>query len=659
MDQYSALRQYFGHSAFRGGQEPLIDGILAGRDVLGVMPTGGGKSLCYQIPALLLPGLSLVISPLISLMKDQVAALELTGIPAVCLNSAMTGEEYRAAWGRIRSGECRLVYIAPERLDNEGFLASITQREISLVAVDEAHCISQWGQDFRPSYRRIAGFVEALPTRPVVAAFTATATSRVREDIAAQLGLRDPVKIITGFDRPNLYFDVLRPRDKLAALIALVEERQGKSGIIYCATRSGVEQVCGALCSRGIPATRYHAGLSDEERCRNQEDFQFDRRPVMAATNAFGMGIDKSSVSYVIHYNMPKDLESYYQEAGRAGRDGEPADCILLFAPGDIVTAKFLIGHGGEEEDPAAAAERQKQDLERLSVMTGYCKTQGCYRGYLLDYFGQPHPEQCGRCGACQGERTTADITIPAQMILSCIKRVEKKLGYYVGQSLIIQTLRGGRGHRVKELGLDSLSTYGLMAGQNTRTIREYIDCLEAKGYTYIEAAHETLRPTPMADRVLFHGERVTMAVHGPLPGEASPRRRSGKGREEQLPREGALVRRTEAAPRKAPRSLARAPSRPDPGEEPVPASPVPSAGPGEPDPILLERLREKRTRLAQEARVPAYIIFANATLVDMAKRLPRSQYELLQVAGVGQVKAERYGKEFLEVIRRFLEEGS
>ncbi len=675
MDKQEALRLYFGHDAFRGGQEALIDSILAGRDALGVMPTGGGKSLCYQIPALLLPGLSLVVSPLISLMKDQVAALEVAGIPAVFLNSAMTGEEFRSAWERIRRGDCRLIYVAPERLENEGFLSSIARREISLVAVDEAHCISQWGQDFRPSYRKISAFVEGLPRRPVVAAFTATATRRVREDIAVQLHLRDPLEVVTGFDRPNLFFQVLRPRKKLHALLSLVEERREKSGIVYCATRSAVEQVCDALREAGFPATRYHAGLTDGERRKNQEDFQYDRCPVMAATNAFGMGIDKSNVGYVIHYNMPKDLESYYQEAGRAGRDGEPADCILLFSPGDIVTAKFLIQHSSEEEDEDAARARQKQDLARLETMAGYCKTRGCYRGYLLDYFGQPRPDRCENCGNCLGETTREDITVPAQMILSCVLRVERKLGYFVGRALIVQILRGGHGQRIRDLGLDTLSTYGLMKDRDRQAIGEYIDCLVAQGYAFVEPEHQTFRPTQKADQVLFHGEKVTMAVRALLPGEEKPRRepKEPRGPREPRPQEPREPNpRRERAPREEPpgswarrvlqkdaqRGTAQTPPRPGPEPRSDPEGPAAPAliGPGEPDPILLERLRDERSRLAQEAKVPAYVIFSNAALVDMAKRLPRTLGEFLQVSGVGQVKAQRYGKEFLGVIRGFLE---
>ncbi len=636
-DKYSILGRCFGHSSFRGGQEALIDGILAGRDVLGVMPTGGGKSICYQLPALLLPGLTMVISPLISLMKDQVAALEEAGIPAAFVNSSMTSEEFRTACGAVRSGECRILYVAPERLENEGFVAMVGSREVSLIAVDEAHCVSQWGQDFRPSYLRIAGFAASLPRRPVVAAFTATATQRVQEDILRQLALREPLRVITGFDRPNLCFEVLHPKKKLPTLLSLMEQRRGKSGIIYCATRAKVDQVAQALKEAGFPAARYHAGLEDEERRRSQEDFQYDRCPVMVATNAFGMGIDKSNVSFVIHYNMPKDLESYYQEAGRAGRDGEPADCILLFSPGDIYPAKFLISHGREQgEGGPEEASRQEQELRRLEVMIGYCKSVSCLRGYLLKYFGQPHPESCGNCGVCRSERREEDITIPAQMILSCVKRVERRLGYYVGPALILRVLRGSRSQRIVSLGLDQLTTYGLMKDKDRRLVQQYLDCLTDKGYLFIEEEHGTLRPTASADGVLFRGERVQMLTRGAsragvaeeapeAAGEERerPRRMSGSGRER-----GPARRLTPA------------------GQASGGTAALPQEGE-----TLIDALRRKRTQLAQEGQVPAYVIFSNATLADMAHRVPHNLEEFLQVSGVGEVKAGKYGSQFLTVI--------
>ena len=599
MDKFTVLKQYFGHDAFRPGQEALVDAALSGRDVLGIMPTGGGKSLCYQVPALLLPGVALVISPLISLMKDQVAALAAAGVSAAFLNSSQDLEESRQVWGAVRRGACRLLYVAPERLENQRFAELMASQDIRLVAVDEAHCISQWGQDFRPSYLKIADFVSALPRRPVVAAFTATATARVQEDIALRLGLRDPVRVVTGFDRPNLYFDVQRPgRRKLQALLALLEGRRGKSGIIYCATRSKVERVCEALEAQGFSATRYHAGLEEAERRSNQDDFQYDRRQIMVATNAFGMGIDKSNVSFVIHYNMPKNLESYYQEAGRGGRDGEPADCILLYSDGDVATAKVLLSRDGQGPDP--------QELERLGAMVDYCKTAECLRGRILAYFGQPHPDRCGNCGSCRGVYTQADVTVQAQMILSCIKRVRDKLGYYVGAALIVQVLRGGRSQRIRELGLDGLSTYGLMREESRERVRAYLDCLEAEGCVYTEPEHATLRPGSRAGAVLFHGERVSMTTR--LEPEIAP-----------------------------------APGR---KREAGPAAGLPA------DEGLLSALKAARTLLARREEVPPYIIFSNAALADMAALRPLNMEEFLQVSGVGRVKAERYGEAFLQAIR-------
>ena len=604
MDKQEALRHYFGHSAFRPGQERLIDAVLDGRDVLGVMPTGGGKSLCYQVPALLLPGVTLVVSPLISLMKDQVAALQAAGAPAACLNSALSLEQLRTVYSRARQGAYKLLYVAPERLEGEGFDRLVRELEVPLVAVDEAHCISQWGQDFRPSYLRISAFLEGLPRRPAVAAFTATATGSVQQDIVQLLALRDPVREVTGFDRPNLFFDVQHPRSKLAALLKLVEERPGRSGIVYCATRSGVEKVCQALEARGVSATRYHAGLEPEERQRNQDDFQFDRKAVMVATNAFGMGIDKSNVSYVVHYNMPKSLEAYYQEAGRAGRDGEAADCILLYSAGDIATARFLIENGGNEElTPEAREAVRRHDYQRLSAMTGYCRTTACLRGRILDYFGQPHDASCGSCGNCRGEFASEDITVSAQMILSCVVRVREKLGYYVGKTLIVQVLRGSRDQRVRDLGLDKLSTFGLMAQLSAGRVRELMEYLELEGFLRTNPAHSTLEPAGKARSLLFAGERLSMPL------------RKDRVREKKPASKGTAL--------------------PEAGEE-----------------RLLAALRTLRARLAQAEGVPAYIVFSNAALASMARRAPRTMEAFLEVSGVGRVKAAKYGEAFLRVIQ-------
>ena len=506
MNPSSILKTYFGYDSFRSGQEDIIQSILEGRDALAVMPTGAGKSICYQVPALLLPGITLVISPLISLMQDQVKSLNEAGIHAAFINSSLTEVQISKALHMAAGGTYKIIYVAPERLESAGFLDFAQGASISMITVDEAHCISQWGQDFRPSYLKIAEFVSALPRRPVLAAFTATATAQVQEDIVRQLELGEPVRVVTGFDRPNLFFDVRRPRKKLPELLSLLAERRGRSGIVYCATRSNVERVWAELNRQGFSAARYHAGLDEEERRESQEDFQYDRRQIMVATNAFGMGIDKSNVSFVIHYNMPKNLESYYQEAGRAGRDGEAADCVLLYGAGDVATARILLSHG-------TGGEPEARELERLNAMVDYCKTNECLRNRILDYFGQTHPARCGGCGNCQGMFSQADVTVQAQMILSCIKRVRDRLGYYVGAALIVQVLRGGRSQRIRELGLDQLSTYGLMREEPRERVRAWLDCLEAEECVYTEPEHATLRPGPRAGTVLFHGERKMTAI--------------------------------------------------------------------------------------------------------------------------------------------------
>lgn len=601
MDKRTLFKQYFGHSEFRPGQEPLMDALLGGRDALGVMPTGAGKSVCYQLPALLLPGLTLVLSPLISLMKDQVAALSQAGIPAAYINSSLDAEEYREVYRRIRRGDCKLLYIAPERLQAEGFRRLLEELPVSLVAVDEAHCVSQWGQDFRPSYLEIAELVRSLPARPPVGAFTATATEAVRRDIETLLELRDPLRVTTGFDRPNLFFEVVRARDKDQWLHRFLAERPEQSGIVYCATRKAVDAVCASLLAQGIPAARYHAGMEDQERRQSQEGFVYDQARVMVATNAFGMGIDKSNVGFVVHYNMPKDLESYYQEAGRAGRDGSPARCVLLYAPGDVRTAKFLITNSQEtqEGDP----ERLRRDLSRLERMVAYCKTGGCLRADLLDYFGEIHKGSCGNCGNCAGDFVERDITVEAQKILSAVARVEKRYAYGLGAAVIIKLLRGSRDRRVLQLGLDQLPTHGALRGLDRDRIQRYMDHLMEEGYLRSDGEeYPVLRLTAQAGDVLFRGKRVSLRERAP---EAKP------------------------AGGTAPRAASQ-----------------------EADSSLLAALKALRFRLAQEAGVPAYVVFSNAALADMAALRPLDMEEFLQVSGVGRVKAERYGQAFLKAIR-------
>lgn len=601
------LQRIFGYSEFRPGQECLIEGILQGRDVFGIMPTGGGKSMCYQIPAMMLPGITFVVSPLISLMQDQVMSLKAAGVAAAYINSTLNPNQIQAVYKNLIAGMYKIVYIAPERLDYPGFHSIASCLPISFIAVDEAHCISQWGQDFRPSYLRITNFIQGLTNRPVIGAFTATATKQVQEDIERILQLRAPIRTVTGFDRPNLYFEVMHPEMKDRELKRILADKAKKSGIIYCATRKKVEAVCENLIDWGYSATRYHAGLEENERKTNQEDFLYDRKNIMVATNAFGMGIDKSNVSFVIHYNMPKSIESYYQEAGRAGRDGSNAECILLYSSSDVNTAYYLINNGSENDDldPAQAEVIKKQDLARLDSMVGYCKTNTCLRGYILEYFSQKHPDICGNCGNCSGNFRTVDITTEAQMILSCIKRTEDKLGYNIGINLLGNLLRGSKNKRILELGLDSLSTYGLLKDRTRSDIHAMINHLESEGYLETEYEFQTIKLTQKAGLVLFRSAKVNMKV------EVEPEQQE-----------------TRVITKLAGSEL-----------------------------DLYDVLKELRGKIARESGIPAYVVFSNATLTDMAKKKPRTVSEFRRVSGVGEIKAAWYASAFLACIQQYNEE--
>ena len=604
MTKEEALKTYFGYDAFRGGQEAVIDALLSGRDALAIMPTGAGKSVCYQIPALLLPGITLVISPLVSLMRDQVTALVQMGVPAAFLNSSLTFRQYLLALDRARAGRYKIIYAAPERLETEGFRSFAQAADISLIAVDEAHCVSQWGQDFRPSYLNIPAFAASLPRRPVMGAFTATATPEVKEDIQRLLALRDPLRAATGFNRKNLFFEVRQPGDKKAALLELVKSRPGKCGIVYCATRKTVEAVCRFLRDQGVPAARYHAGLEAEERRRSQEDFLYDRAAVMVATNAFGMGIDKSDVRYVIHYNMPKDMESYYQEAGRAGRDGLPSTCVLLYSGQDVRTGEYLITHGEAREgmDGAAAERLRERDLQRLRQMTGFCRTRRCLRQYILEYFGESAPDYCGTCYNCLHNFKEVEVGREAQAIVRCVAET----GQHFGAGVIAETLCGADTDRVRKYHMDREKHYGALAELTQKAVRERIRFLLDEGI---------LTLSPGQYPVLLLGERAEdVAQNGP-----------------------ALYMRT--------------------AEEERPAASVRRPVPAElegPQAELFGRLRALRARIARRQSVPAYVVFSDKTLREMAAVQPRTMAELRAVGGVGDAKASRYGKAFLEEIGGF-----
>ena len=422
MEAKEALKVYFGYDSYKPGQEEIIDSILAGKDVLAIMPTGSGKSICYQIPALLLPGITIVISPLISLMQDQVKALNEAGINAGYINSSLTESQISTVYARALDGAYKILYVAPERLENYGFTSFAGKVGISMVTVDEAHCISQWGQDFRPSYLKIVDFIDSLSKRPIVSAFTATATEEVKNDISCVLKLKAPKIVVTGFDRENLYFDVETIRKKDDYVLEYIRNHPEDSGIIYCATRKNVNSLYELLSNAGVQVARYHAGMNNEDRKENQNDFIYDRSPVIIATNAFGMGINKSNVRFVIHYNMPQSMENYYQEAGRAGRDGEPSQCILLFSAQDIMINKFLLEHKDFADIPYEDIELIRQrDAKRLQIMEGYCRTSGCLRNYILEYFGEKRNEPCDSCGNCHREFTEIDMTEDAKLVINCV----------------------------------------------------------------------------------------------------------------------------------------------------------------------------------------------------------------------------------------------
>ena len=609
MTKEEILRQYYGYEAFRSGQAELIEAVLAGRDVFGIMPTGAGKSICYQVPALMLPGITLVISPLISLMKDQVTALNQIGVHAAYLNSSLTPGQYRKALELARGGRYKIIYVAPERLMTDGFLDFALHTELSLVSVDEAHCVSQWGQDFRPSYLKIVDFLHSLARRPVVAAFTATATRQVRDDIVRILELDRPVALTTGFDRKNLFFGVRQPRDKMGEVLKLLSEHRGESGIIYCATRKSVEEVCDRLIREGIKATRYHAGLSDEERTKNQEDFIYDAQPVMVATNAFGMGIDKSNVRYVIHYNMPKNMESYYQEAGRAGRDGVPADCILLYGGQDVVTNQYFIEHARENEE---LSDREleivkEQDRERLKKMTFYCFTEDCLRGYMLRYFGEQAAGSCGNCSNCIGEFTELDVTDTALAMMKCVY----ESGSRFGAQAILDCLRGSSSQKIRRFGLDKNPCYGCCKDVTIHRLRQILNRLYVLEYLRQEGEPYPILAMTQKGRESVLGD-VPIRVTIQIPTEKLVQQRRKKG-----------------------------------------AGYTPAA---EADEGLFAGLKRLRLALARENGVPPYIIFSDRTLTDMCRKLPRTKEEMLQVTGVGEVKFERFGEKFLEEIRKGVE---
>lgn len=614
MDKYNVLKKYFGYEAFREGQEFLIDAILKGSDVLGIMPTGAGKSICYQVPALLLEGITIVISPLISLMMDQVKALNQAGIHAAYINSSLSEAQIAKALQYAGEYRYKIIYVAPERLETDNFLYFAMNTKISMVTVDEAHCISQWGQDFRPSYLKIVNFIRMLPERPIISAFTATATTVVKDDIACILNLQNPAVRITGFDRENLYFEVRRSKQKDREVLQYVKEHESESGIIYCATRKNVEAVCEYLSNNGIAATKYHAGLASTERNQNQEDFIYDKSPVMVATNAFGMGIDKSNVRYVIHYNMPQSMENYYQEAGRAGRDGEPSACILLYSPQDVMINQFLIENKGDNQEFTSEemVQIRENDEKRLREMTYYCTTKRCLRTYILQYFGE-HPEDfgrgnCGNCSNCLTEYVEEDVTELAKAVITCIK----DCGQRYGINVIVGVLRGENRAKLRSYGLTDNTSYGLCKGEKEEKLKEIIQDMIQNNYVCAtEDKYRLLRLTAKSKDVLEDRERVVIQCI------------ETKEEEQEA-----------TVPAKTKQRM----------------SDILTSNGFE----LFEALRGLRYEIAREEAMPPYIIFSDKTLVDMCVKAPKTCEEMMQVNGVGENKYNRYGERFLSCIAEF-----
>lgn len=601
-----ALKAVFGYDSFRPGQEAVINAILEGRDILAVMPTGAGKSLCYQVPAMLLSGITLVISPLISLMQDQVKALNEAGVNAAFINSSLSEKELNDTFKNAYKGHYKIIYVAPERLMSEGFISFAKSVEISMVTVDEAHCISQWGQDFRPSYMDIAEFINILDKRPIISAFTATATQNVREDIICSLGLSDPYFLVTGFDRENLFFQVDKPQNKERFILDFIGRHRGESGIIYCATRKNVDSLYTLLRKQHISVGKYHAGMSNEERKQMQNDFVFDYTSIVIATNAFGMGIDKSNVRFVIHYNMPSSIENYYQEAGRAGRDGLNSECILLFSPQDIIINRFLLEHKDfSDVDPIDAMTIRERDIKRLQIMEGYCYTTECLRNYILKYFGEDPKKPCDDCGNCLRQFETLDMTDEAKKIINCIY---ESRGRY-GKNIIMDTVLGAKTARLTEIGATEYKSYGVLESSNKNLLRRLIEELLLEGYI-ATGEYQVLKLRDISRLKNTETKVLVKITDEDKMAKRKEKPKSNKKGIDSLTSKGFK---------------------------------------------LFDKLKELRLEIARAEKIPPYIVFNDKTLIDMCAKMPTTKSDMLNVSGVGENKYGKYGERFIAVIKEYV----
>ncbi|KZX13684.1 RecQ family ATP-dependent DNA helicase [Methanobrevibacter filiformis] len=690
-DIKKVLKEYFGYDTFRRGQKDLINSILSNEDTLGIMPTGSGKSICYQLPALIFEGITIVISPLISLMKDQVNLIHENGIEATYINSTLNREEYNHRINNIYNGKYKLIYVAPERLYSEGFFDAISSKKINMIAIDEAHCVSQWGHDFRPAYLDIKEFISKIKVRPVVSAFTATATKNVEKDIITQLGLKNPSTVKTGYDRENLYFEVRKSKQKFDELLEILESEESNSGIIYCNARKTVEQVCKKLIQLGYSATRYHAGLSNKERHKNQENFFTDHKTIMVATNAFGMGIDKSNVNFVIHYNMPKNIENYYQEAGRAGRDGSPGKCILLYSAQDMIINKFLIEKTIENEEsnnPKLKSKLINKEYTLLKKMQEYCITTECYRKYILNYFGETAKDQCNNCYNCKGEFEQIDITYDSKQIISFIHSIQRKNRSF-GKTMIINVLRGSSSKKIKELSLDSTKEYGILSDKSKEEVGSVIDFLIDKKYLKIFGnrypviklgpkqaslmnTEKTLqmkigikeisnikevenKPTIKSNRIIGTNEHIWNDT--PYEDNKNNKNNNNNNRNNNSNtisnkssnnKKNSTISSIKNIDYKSSRNNSKVKRQTNKTKNKNKLNFNKSFQNQE----LFKKLKELRLILARSEKIPPYIIFHDATLREMCEKLPTSENEFLSVSGVGKVKMEKYGNKFMNIIK-------